>query len=133
MRIVSNTLEAEVDTWDDPGDYPNAVASGPLPSYNFISAVNGSVVLELTPREFSEYLTSPGDFLHDADIEVPSEVYRCKFGVDTEEPARPADWRWRLAFSKPWKTPVRLTISVTEFDPNPDYSPNEPEDYYDER
>lgn len=40
-------LKIELDTWDDPGDYPSGAGSGPLPSYNFVAGVEGKVVVEL--------------------------------------------------------------------------------------
>ena len=32
MKITSNDLYCEIESYDDPGDYPNNLASGPLPS-----------------------------------------------------------------------------------------------------
>lgn len=34
-RVLVDTLSFDIETWDDPGDYPNGVASGPLPSYDY--------------------------------------------------------------------------------------------------
>lgn len=47
IETVSNTLELEIDVWSDPGDYPNALASGPLPSYNYASEISGELVLKV--------------------------------------------------------------------------------------
>jgi hypothetical protein len=47
MKIISNSLQPINERWDDPGDYPNALAAGPLPSYEYTEEVIGEVVLEL--------------------------------------------------------------------------------------
>lgn len=47
MKIIGNTLEIEVEMWDDPGDYPSGAGSCSLSSYNFVCAVAGTVVVEL--------------------------------------------------------------------------------------
>lgn len=39
------------DTWDDPGDYPNSLASGPLPSYQYLDSIDGEIVIELLGKE----------------------------------------------------------------------------------
>lgn len=45
IRVTQNDLSAEVEHWDDPGDYPNNIASRPLPSREYIR-VDGSVTIE---------------------------------------------------------------------------------------
>ena len=55
MKELRNTLEVEIDRWDDPGDYPSGAGGGPLPGYNFISGVDGQVVVELEPDDLAEY------------------------------------------------------------------------------
>ena len=47
MKITRNTLEVVIGTWDDPGDYPNSLASGPLPSRDFVEEIGGECVIEL--------------------------------------------------------------------------------------
>ena len=47
MKIISNTLEIKIGRWDDPGDYPNALAAGPLPSYDYVEEVFGALVIQL--------------------------------------------------------------------------------------
>ena len=68
MIILENNLSVEIETWDDPGDYPNAVAAGPLPSTSE-AVLDGDVVIELTPAELVEML---GDLLDE--IELPRHV-----------------------------------------------------------
>lgn len=52
MKELSNTLKPYIERWDDPGDYPNNVASGPLPSYDFVSEVEGEVTIEIEDVDF---------------------------------------------------------------------------------
>lgn len=35
MKTVSNTVTFDCSVWEDPGDYPNAVAASPLPSFAY--------------------------------------------------------------------------------------------------
>jgi len=57
MKVLSNTLELCIETWDDPGDYPNALASGPLPSYSYIAGVDGILRVELEESDVKELQT----------------------------------------------------------------------------
>jgi len=47
MKVLSNTLELCIETWDDPGDYPSGAGAGPLPSYDYVAGVDGSLRVEL--------------------------------------------------------------------------------------
>src|SRR5215469_3156734 len=47
MKTISDTLELVIDRWDDPGDYPNSLAAGPLPSYDQVCDIEGSITVEL--------------------------------------------------------------------------------------
>ena len=58
MKILKDSLEVEIDTWDDPGDYPSGAGAGPLPSYSYVAGVNGSLVVEIPKEELLE----EGDF-----------------------------------------------------------------------
>lgn len=53
--IVKNTLELEVDTWDDPGDYPSGAGGGPLPSRKFVAGIDGELVIRFTNTQLAEY------------------------------------------------------------------------------
>jgi hypothetical protein len=48
-KIDEGSLDVEIDTWDDPGDYPSGAGSGPLPSYTYVDEVSGTLFLERTP------------------------------------------------------------------------------------
>jgi len=54
MKTVENTLKLELDTWDDPGDYPSGAGGGPLPSYTFVAGVDGKMVVELDDDDVVE-------------------------------------------------------------------------------
>lgn len=55
MKLVENTLSLEIETWDDPGDYPNAVAFSPLPSTSN-AVIIGHVVFEFDkPEDFENF------------------------------------------------------------------------------
>ena len=51
MKVIENTLEIEIERWDDPGDYPSGAGGGPLPSHNFVAGYGGVVVVELDGEE----------------------------------------------------------------------------------
>ena len=55
MEMITNTLSLLVERWDDPGDYPNALAAGPLPSYEYIAGLEGELRLLLSEEELAEY------------------------------------------------------------------------------
>ena len=76
MKVLKDTLSVLIERWEDPGDYPNAVASGPLPSYDYFAGVEGSLTLELTAEELTEYQEFPDEFLENADIDLPRGVSR---------------------------------------------------------
>lgn len=108
MKIVKDTLSLLVETWDDPGDYPNAVASGPLPSYDYIEGVEGEVVVELDDDELAAYHECPEDFLNDLDIERPGGVLSWKLVVDKLEGHT-------------------MTLHAEDVEGDPDWGPDEPD------
>ncbi len=67
MKVLKDTLEILVETWDDPGDYPSGAGAGPLPSYDYIAGVEGELVVELTEEELADYNESQKDFLDNCD------------------------------------------------------------------
>ena len=54
MKVIKNTLEPVIGRWDDPGDYPNGLAGGPLPSKDFVSEIKGSITVQLSKEELEE-------------------------------------------------------------------------------
>lgn len=57
MKIIKNTLELVTETWSDPGDYPNGLASGPLPSHLCVEDVSGHLLIQIekSDREDEDY------------------------------------------------------------------------------
>ena len=47
MKVLKSKLTLVIDCWSDPGDYPNGLASGPLPSRDFVEDVAGLLTFEL--------------------------------------------------------------------------------------
>ena len=72
---VKNTLELSFERFDDPGDYPNSLASGPLPSYNYIDSIEGEIVFELSDEEIQDYEDSEEDFVDGLDLPKWDEVH----------------------------------------------------------
>lgn len=91
MKIVSDTLEPLVETWSDPGDYPNAVAQSPLPSYDYLAGVEGELKLELTDEEMTELVQTLDceslDFwmCEVADIGLPNDIENGTWQIDKVE------------------------------------------------
>lgn len=108
MKILKNTLKIEVDTWSDPGDYPNALASGPLPSHSYVAGVDGEVVIELDDEDLSAYQECPEDFINDLDIPLPSRVLSMTLVVDKLEGNV-------------------MTLHVEDVEDDLDYGPDEPD------
>ena len=54
MRTISNTLEAVLGTWTDPGDYPSGAGSHRLPDREFIDSFTGEIVVEMDPDDLIE-------------------------------------------------------------------------------
>ena len=47
MKIIKNTLEVITSVWEDPGDYPNALARGPLPSHLCVDDISGYLLIQV--------------------------------------------------------------------------------------
>lgn len=63
--LISNTTKISIDTWDDPGSYPNALAAGPLPSYKYVDGIEGELLYKLTPEGVEWYRECPEDFIRE--------------------------------------------------------------------
>lgn len=86
MKCISNDLDLNVEVWDDPGDYPNAVAGSALPSYVYLEN-SGSLVLEAENQEELDSFQDIEDWFSDwiccgaeasrigAYVYVPSDFY----------------------------------------------------------
>ena len=118
MKTISNTLKAIWDRWEDPGDYPNSLASGPLPPGPWrVSEIEGEVVVELTLDElsqafsvgFAEFVSSETD-----GIDMPDGVLSCVWQLDEIVHLAPG---------------YLLTLSCREFEPDHSYCGPEPPDH----
>ena len=110
MKVIENTLKIEVETWDDPGDYPSGAGSCPLPSYDFVCAVAGTVVVELEDADNAKIR----DY---ADVDmtytrmVEAWLRESPSSIDPEIPGlRVTSWCLESFANN------RLTLSVDEFD-----------------
>jgi hypothetical protein len=62
MKIISNDLYCQIERWDDPGDYPNGLASGPLPSQHY-GEFGGDLILEAENDEDMKELDAIEDWI----------------------------------------------------------------------
>jgi hypothetical protein len=98
---MSNTIDFDVYEWDDPGDYPNAVASGPLPSY-LVCECSGDITMRLESDDEMEGVHNIEDWFGDW-IEASGEI-EVPFG-----------WRVKWKFQMEGKT-LTVVPESAEFD-----------------
>jgi hypothetical protein len=118
MKVISNTLKAVWDRFEDPGDYPNALAAGPLPPGPWrVSELEGQVVVDLTLIEFHRVIDMGFPEFVDAEtngIKMPDGIRECSWYMDD----------FKLSDQG-----IRLTLSCREFEPDIDYQGPEPPDH----
>lgn len=118
MEILKNAFDVEFDTWSDPGDYPNGIASAPLPSYDYVAAVEGELLLEIDASdlevkgEFSLY----NDEYIDTILELAAEHADIPSGI------RVTEWGWS------YPAPNKVSLFVQDFDAS-DYEPTGRDDF----
>ena len=118
MKIISDTLEPLVETWDDPGDYPSGAGSGPLPSYQYYAGIEGELRVELSSEEATElraWLESKsdlGEWIERLEISLPAGILSSKWDVELVD-----------------GSPAIAVLTSTDSEPDPDYqvSDNEPD------
>jgi len=72
MEVIKNTLEPVIERWYDPGDYPNGLAGGPLPSKDFVAEIVGSITVRLDEEEMGEAVELyVEDRMDEIDYDVP--------------------------------------------------------------
>ena len=113
MEILSNTLESVIEEWSDPGDYPNAVASRPLPSYQYIESVDGEVCIKLDAEDIQAMHECREDFLGNLDVDLPPEIQR-------------VEWHAIKIEIKDGHT--ILVLTVAKFEASPDCGQDDPPD-----
>lgn len=113
MNTIENTLEREIETWDDPGDYPSGAGGGPLPSYQYVSGISGTIVIQLEDGEYKDVLEfGEGDFggcilewINNRPNDIPADL----------SGAQIKKWRLDSVLYQDSASP-KLTLSVDEFD-----------------
>lgn len=56
LMILTDTTNPVIERWSDPGDYPNAVASAPLLSYDYVAGIKGKIRVEMQWSDYEEFL-----------------------------------------------------------------------------
>ena len=121
MKILSDTLEPLVEEWDDPGDYPNAVASGPLPSYKYLAGIEGELKLELTHEENNDLFET---------IEAESLDFWVREVLDYRLPNGVASAQWHIiSVEGKLGSNAVVTLGVLDVEADPDYDPGDYDDY----
>ena len=70
MKIITNSLHEELESWSDPGDYPSNAGGGPLPSRLFVADVQGFVSVYVTKDELLCALNASTDLQSELDLMV---------------------------------------------------------------
>ena len=78
MKCLKNTLKIEVEVWDDPGDYPNAVAASALKSHASLESTGELILLgedgDDSIEDFIEYFSDWIACGHQA-MSIGADVY----------------------------------------------------------
>lgn len=102
MKYTS-TLSLLIERWDDPGDYPNALAGGPLPSHNYPAGIEGELIIE--QEQEGEAFPSPIEILDDLEGHVDNKDYdAAAYGI--------TDTKIVYEIAEKWK----ITVTVEEID-----------------
>jgi len=118
IKILLDTTEILVGRWEDPGDYPNAVASSPLPSYDYVEGIEGEIKLEMNWSEYEDFLDNVGcDLLYrwiveSIDYYYPAGVLSAKWGYSASGGER---FLWLF------RKPVVVTLWVVDIESDPNY------------
>ena len=105
MEVIENTLDTEIDTWTDSGDYPSGAGGYPLPSYQYVADIRGHLTVILTDAELAAWQGEPvqsrhlmetvAEHLADRKVELrdeyPASVTAVTWVVDS---IRPNHWVW---------------------------------------
>jgi hypothetical protein len=116
MKILKDTTEPIYETWDDPGDYPNGLAAGPLPSSKHFAGVEGELQLALDEDEFELFVESvcaeglDDWFNNEVPYDNPSGVFSIQWQLDEVDVRK-----------------LTLVLSAKDAEQDDDYYP-EPED-----
>jgi hypothetical protein len=121
MKILHNTLRAVVETWQDPGDYPNALAQGPLPDRKYLAGVDGKLVVELTYNEMLKLIEFGWDWFLSNETE----------GVPLPDGVADVTWQVEAVTVTPGSLHAAYCVALSCFDatPDPNYHGPEPPDH----
>lgn len=118
MKVISNTVDFDSYVWDDPGDYPNAVAGGPLPS-EAVCEFCGEMVLEAENEDDLKDFETIEDWFNDwvdgsreSPVSTPSGWY--------------ISWSFKQDGNRITATPCEATARDDDY-----YDDERPDDYYD--
>jgi hypothetical protein len=111
MKILKNQFKIETETWDDPGDYPNNVESGPLPSYSYVCEIVGELLFEYDPRDLDEDIEEFFMEFANENADIPNGIHV-------------TEWAWNYPKIN------QICMSVQSFDASGYVDESEP-DYYD--
>ena len=114
---IKDTLKEAIGVWDDPGDYPNSLAAGPLPSRKYVEEIDGAVTIDLTAADILTILAYLQDngLLEDALDFAPDLA----FGSKVE--------KWNIKVES--EAPVKLSMTVAEFEGGEVYIEHDNEEY----
>lgn len=93
MKILKNTLRAKYERWTDSGDYPSGAGSCPLPSYDYIEEIEGTITIQL----------EKGDRIDNSEFLNDEALVECETSVRVQE--------WRVVKVENDK----VTLQVSEF------------------
>lgn len=111
MKIKDN-LKPLIETWDDPGDYPNALAAGPLPSHKYVEGIEGELVIELVADEYQEFQET---------LEAESLDFWVREVLYYALPEGVLSAEWQLDKTEPGSEATLITLSIKEVEADPDY------------
>jgi hypothetical protein len=83
MKILNNDLYCQTEVWDDPGDYPNAVAGYPLPSETYCD-FGGVFEFEAENEDEIKELEDPNDMVYDWVYEECEIERGCSLDLDIQ-------------------------------------------------
>jgi len=112
MKVLRNTLEVEIETWDDPGDYPSGAGSGPLPSYNYVACVSGEIELELEAEDEVSFKEIRGDEANEGRSISVTDYMIDYEGIETDLPHHTRVTKWKVLKAEG----LRATFEVEEFE-----------------
>lgn len=86
-HVIYNTLTAEIDLWEDPGDYPSNAGQFPLPDREFVSEISGEVKLQVDQEDILQIqeaieCNQLNDFVNDLNLKLPYGIIFPKWHIE---------------------------------------------------